>query len=545
MIAGVPRDAFAGANGDADAHDDVDDASGPSEGCARTDEIDIFERCVDADATRDAAKVAYGDALDAIPADAPDPDLGAAAESLVIRAASAFRRVLPPSGRDDERAAAAADETERALCKQAKDLQRAHGTGGCKARKRREHVLQAHARVACAALRVAAAGGDETAALTKARTTKIAKAAAKALLGVTFLLTPVGEAGLRALMEETFAPRYAATMPRLTARIKAELGVGGGDGDGAGAGDRTDNPAAGAEGESAPAAGGKTKDIFSPMAQPRRTGGAFADDARDDVPDASDRVGGGSRARQQSGKPAAAAAAAAAAAKPKGWHPVFRSQAVTRRREVRMNNPAPAPSRALALPAASNASSDAALGGRTNMPAPRRLAAEFGGHTPQSAGQMTPTRANAVAAMATPAPARRPANRPQHQLAGLETPAAAARFATPRRAGGKTATTVVAATPARPGRGGGGGNVPEEVVMETPFGGPAVVAETPAPRRGGAGGSRGAMAVAAAARNTARGGGGRGRGRGGGGGMASFGQMVREGREAAASDRGPAKRARR
>ena len=79
--------------------------------------------------------------------------------------------------------------------------------------------------------------------------------------------------------------------------------------------------------------------------------------------------------------------------------------------------------------------------------------------------------------------------------------------------------------------------------METPFGGPAVVAETPAPRRGGAGGSRGAMAVAAAARNTARGGG--GRGRGGGGGMASFGQMVREGREAAASDRGPAKRARR
>ena len=136
----------------------------------------------------------------------------AAAESPVIRAASAFRRVLPPSGRDDERAAAAADETERALCKQAKDLQRAHGTGGCKARKRREHVLQAHARVACAALRVAAAGGDETAALTKARTTKIAKAAAKALLGVTFLLTPVGEAGLRALMEETFAPRYAATM---------------------------------------------------------------------------------------------------------------------------------------------------------------------------------------------------------------------------------------------------------------------------------------------------------------------------------------------
>ena len=256
--------------------------------------------------------------------------------------------------------------------------------------------------MACAALRVAAAGGDETAALTKARTTKIAKAAAKALLGVTFLLTPVGEAGLRALMEETFAPRYAATMPRLTARIKAELGVG--DGAGAGAGDRTDNPAAGAEGESAPAAGGKTKDIFSPMAQPRRTGGAFADDARDDVPDASDRVGGGSRARQQSGKPAAAAAAAAAAAKPKGWHPVFRSQAVTRRREVRMNNPAPAPSRALALPAASNASSDAALGGRTNMPAPRRLAAEFGGHTPQSAGQMTPTRANAVAAMATPRP---------------------------------------------------------------------------------------------------------------------------------------------
>ena len=32
---------------------------------------------------------------------------------------------------------------------------------------------------------------------------------------------------------------------------------------------------------------------------------------------------------------------------------------------------------------------------------------------------------------------------------------------------------------------------------------------------------------------------------GGGGGMASFGQMVREGREAAALERGPAKRARR
>ena len=564
MVAGVPRDASAGANGVAGARDDVDDASESSDGSALSDEGDLFDACADADATRAAAETAYGDALADIfdvPAEDPDPDLGAAAESLATRASAAFRRVSRRSGRDDEKAeaaiaAAAAEETERALCKRAKDLQREHRAGGCKAAKRREHVLQAHARVACAALRVAAAGGDEAAALTKARMTKIAKATAKALLGVTFLLTPVGEAGLRALVEEAFAPRYAATMPRLMARIKAELGVGGGDGEAGAAGDRVDDAAgAGVEGESAPAAGGKTKDIFSPIAQPRRAGGAFADDARGDVPDASDRVGGGSRARRRGGKPAAAAAttaATAAAAEPKGWHPVFRSQAVTRRREVRVNNPAPAPFRALALPAASNASSDAALGGRTHMPAPRRLAAEFGGHTPQSAGQMTPARANAIAAMATPAPARRPATRPHNQLAGLETPAAAARFATPRRAGGgRTATTVVAATPAPTrrggggGGGGGGGDVPEEVVMETPFGGPAVVAETPAPRRGGPGGSRGAMAVAAAARNVARGGGGRGRGGGGGGGMASFGQMVREGREAAALERGPAKRARR
>ena len=137
-----------------------------------------------------------------------------------------------------------------------------------------------------------------------------------------------------------------------------------------------------------------------------------------------------------------------------------------------------------------------------------------------------------------------PVNRKRRSVGGGDGPGFVA--ATPARAmrgGGAAArASVVAETPTEArrrgaptptGRGGVG------VVAETP----GVVAETPAPERGGGragGGSRGALALAAAARKGAGG------GRGKGGGMASFGAMVREGREAAEREFAPpAKRLRR
>ena len=117
----------------------------------------------------------------------------------------------------------------------AKDLRASHsGVAGAaaKAAKRREHLLQAHLRLACAALAPAPPSPSASA--------KLAKTVAKLVGAVTFLLTPVGAEGVRRFVDRELAPRYAAENgsrnSKLIAAVRAELGVGAGaDADAAGA----------------------------------------------------------------------------------------------------------------------------------------------------------------------------------------------------------------------------------------------------------------------------------------------------------------------
>ena len=51
------------------------------------------------------------------------------------------------------------DGAEKQLFASARELQSTHKFGGCKAAKRREHQLQAHLRLTCAALRCTPPGG--------------------------------------------------------------------------------------------------------------------------------------------------------------------------------------------------------------------------------------------------------------------------------------------------------------------------------------------------------------------------------------------------
>ena len=149
------------------------------------------------------------------PADAPDPDAGEAAAALASKAAAAFARAAARRGgrrggrrnrrgvlRGDERAC---DLATRALCVTAKDLRASHsGVAGAaaKAAKRREHLLQAHLRLACAALAPAPPSPSASA--------KLAKTVAKLVGAVTFLLTPVGAEGVRRIKR----PRARAACTR-------------------------------------------------------------------------------------------------------------------------------------------------------------------------------------------------------------------------------------------------------------------------------------------------------------------------------------------
>ena len=138
-----------------------------------------------------------------------------AAAALASKAAAAFacalRRGEGGGEGGDEIAAAssaatkrACDLATRALCVTAKDLRASHsGVAGAaaKAAKRREHLLQAHLRLACAALAPAPPSPSASA--------KLAKTVAKLVGAVTFLLTPVGAEGVRRFVDRELAPRYA------------------------------------------------------------------------------------------------------------------------------------------------------------------------------------------------------------------------------------------------------------------------------------------------------------------------------------------------
>ena len=198
---------------------------------------DVDAADVDAVAARVAAAYkAVASAYLGAPADAPDPDAGEAAAALASKAAAAFARALRRGegggeGGDEIAAASSAATTKRAcdlatraLCVTAKDLRASHsGIAGAaaKAAKRREHLLQAHLRLACAALAPAPPSPSASA--------KLAKTVAKLVGAVTFLLTPVGAEGVRRFVDRELAPRYAGENvtrnSKLIAAVRAELGV--------------------------------------------------------------------------------------------------------------------------------------------------------------------------------------------------------------------------------------------------------------------------------------------------------------------------------
>ena len=387
-----------------------------------------------------------------------------AGRSIGRRATARLRR--RPAAASAAAGRRAAEACEKVLCKSAKDLRASHPAGGSKPFKRREHAFQAHVRFLCAGLRVEA--GPPGAAESESAATKAAKATAKVIHAVTFLLLPVGVAGLRALVEEDFAPRYAGTVPRMLAKVRAELGVAAKN-DGAGSGEN-DGEARGGGGGSGKTRRKKTgPEIFSPMTRAKRREASGARDAEPrggeltTIPGAPSSLAGadrtippphgplaGSRPPPNPANPAAKPGGGAGASKTAAWHPLFRGRA-PRRREVKMRvmpppamPPPGAPGeRRLALPpgpaandrfergppgerpAPSGSSMDSER--RRRGPTPRRLAAEFGA-TPGSVGThaITPGTAAAIAAMQTPAPP--PGRRPVPAVnggGGLETPAPA------------------------------------------------------------------------------------------------------------------------
>ena len=551
----------------------------------------------------------------AAPAEATDPPAGDVAEALAAKTADAFQRALRPGlpPRDEcEREVAikrrAHDLATRALFATAKDLRAAHsGVAGAaaKAAKRREHLLQAHLRFACA--RIAPVRPLPSA------TAKLAKAVARLVGAVTFLLTPVGAEGVRRFVEGELAPRYfGEESAGLLAAVRAELGV------------------ADPTGPQAPQGAGGGGAVFSPAARVRpvpnapgaRPRGHATGPLRGSGVDAAPRPAGG--AARLGARDLAAAKA------PEGWHPVFRSRATRAHRRVAMPAPAHAAAerareaareaerRASERAAASAAliERDGAFGrnrwadgrGGTRaarvdprvsrasaglpgaMPAPRRLAAEFGSGNddardpapgPASTGRAPPSSAERRASSRRVSGGARAFSGP----GGFETPARDARAAG-SRAGGRAvggrfgstwlplgggletpavARTRVAATPVAATRAAAGGarrtpRVPgtATVVAATPARGPATraaaaepfpplgaagtrVAETPAAANASRGTATDGKDAADAPRAAPK----RRAGRKARPGLASFGAMVREGRELAETELGGGKRARR
>ena len=395
---------------------------------------DVDAADVDAVAARVAAAYkAVASAYLGAPADAPDPDAGEAAAALASKAAAAFARALRRGegggeGGDEIAAASSAATTKRAcdlatraLCVTAKDLRASHsGIAGAaaKAAKRREHLLQAHLRLACAALAPAPPSPSASA--------KLAKTVAKLVGAVTFLLTPVGAEGVRRFVDRELAPRYAGENvtrnSKLIAAVRAELGVGAGaDADAAGATPHARRGAAAA--------------VFSPAAPAQPAQAPLprlpAEAGHLNVSHSHGDVAASARGAARLGPPAAAALLDAGA---KGWHPVFRSRSTRARRQVTMPDPARAAAerareaereaerrtKSMRERAAASAAlierdgaigrsrlrdggkraarlASAALGQPGSMPAPRRLAREFGSGNDDVLE--TPARADAGAAV--------------------------------------------------------------------------------------------------------------------------------------------------
>ena len=500
------------------------------------------------------AYASAAEACFAVPPDAPDPDAGEVASLLAAKAADAFERAVdldrvsdPVSPRADDdvtdahaaatRKRRACELATRALCRTAKDLRAKHAGvsgAGAKAKKRREHLLQAHLRFACASLAARAHAPPSPSA-----SAKLAKTVAKLVGAVTFLLTPVGVEGVRRFVDRELAPRYAGQeTAKMLAAARAELGVGAAD-----AADQAGGAPRGA------AAGGA---VFSPAAPVRPARGTHAEPAPDALalalahpPGPGPHPRAAAEAPHVSGADAGAARGAArlgpgpnnpgppgkaagqersGANNREGWHPVFRSRATRVHRQVTMPDPArraaerqreaarEAERRAKERAAAAAAliERDGAVGrsrlrdgGKRKarvstarllssdamMPAPRRLAVEFGSgndELPPPSSERRPRAADPAADPAKNPPSgtrRRGAAAP----GGLETPA---RATTTTSAGGRSVGGRFGSTWLPHGGG-----------LETPAGARTRVAATPVAARGAPATRRAATTVAATPAN--------------------------------------------
>jgi len=158
-----------------------------------------------------------------------DPDLSEFAAKLIHR----FRKSLEASGE-----AVSLDELvnrlESAICVSTKKLALNYIKNQSKVAKRREYLLQAHIALQLAALRIDMSRSNdrretseelEDRALDKKEQKKTSKTVVKLLNEITFVLNPSGLAGIVALMEHDFIPKYHGNLPGVLHALQVELGV--------------------------------------------------------------------------------------------------------------------------------------------------------------------------------------------------------------------------------------------------------------------------------------------------------------------------------
>ena len=127
------------------------------------------------------------------------------------------------------------ERLERALVVDFKTLQSKYvGSAASKNAKRREFTLQMHVALRVAAVKVElardavdadACDGVEERAMSKKEQKKLVKGVKKLVDEISFLLTPPGQEGVRALVESEFAPHYAGALPSTLQALQSALGV--------------------------------------------------------------------------------------------------------------------------------------------------------------------------------------------------------------------------------------------------------------------------------------------------------------------------------
>ena len=155
-----------------------------------------------------------------------DPDTREFAMSLILR----FRQSI--DGDDAE----SFDRIERTLGKSAKELQDKYkDPGSSKSAKRLEFVLQMHVALQIAAFKVMSARGAfdgsdtreavEEHVFPKKEQKAFVKRVKKLMHEIEFLLTPIGIAGIRAVVETEFLPNYEDALPDTLRSLQVALGI--------------------------------------------------------------------------------------------------------------------------------------------------------------------------------------------------------------------------------------------------------------------------------------------------------------------------------